>query len=310
MLAARGKEMPREERDNQSQRKPSRRDFFGSCLGTSVTGRVLLGLLLGSQTGCQLWPESEETTKPGFRLGSLRPPADGLAVMVAVVTIREEQREILEPLWRDWDSQAIGLVQRRAWDENGLRVAVAPTQLPGPLIRVLESEPESASGVITQPRLTVDSALNPEGDQAAWRLTLREGQPKLIGVTPVYPEASWTVRAGSELSAGAGEQVTGLIQISGIPAKEGTSRLTLRPLLRYGKAMTRVGVIDSSLAFQTLQSESLLDTLRVDVSLHSGQTLVAGLAPVSAELGELLFGTPGMDGQERLLLVRLVHSLA
>jgi hypothetical protein len=74
--------------------------------------------------------------------------------------------------------------------------------------------------------------------------------------------------------------------------------------------MTRVGVIDSSLAFQTSQSESLLDNLRVDVSLHSGQTLVAGLAPVSAELGDLLFGTPVIDGQERLLLVRLVHSLA
>ncbi|MFO0455746.1 MAG: hypothetical protein ACK5Z0_07025 [Planctomycetota bacterium] len=302
--------MPLEKLDNRSQCEPSRRDFLGKCLGTSVSCRMLIGLLLGSQAGCQMWPESDEKAKPGFRLGALRPPADGLAVLVAVVTLRDEQRELIEPLWRDWDSQAIGLIQRRAWDENGLRVAVAPTQLPGPLIRVLESEPESASGFLSQPRLTVDSALNPEGDQTAWRLTLREGQPKLIGVTPIYPEASWTVRSGSELTAGAGERVTGLIQISGIQAKEGTSRLTLRPLLRYGRAMTRVGVIDSSLAFQTSQSESLLDNLRVDVSLHSGQTLVAGLAPVSAELGDLLFGTPGIDGQERLLLVRLVHSLA
>lgn len=302
--------MPHEDRENRSQRQPSRRDFLGGSLRATVAGRALLGLLLAGQAGCQLWPESKEAAKTGFRLGALRPPADGVAVLVAVVTLRPEQQELINPLWRDWDSQAIGLVQRRAWDENGLRVAVAPTQLPGPLIQVLESEPESASGVITQPRMTVDAALNPEGDQSAWRLTLREGQPKLVGVTPIYPSASWTVRTGAELTAGAGEQVTGLIQLSGIPDKEGRTRLTLRPLLRYGKAMTRVGVIDSSLAFQTLQSESLLDSLRVDVSLHSGQTLVAGLAPVSAELGELLFGTPGIDGQERLLLVRLVHSLA
>jgi hypothetical protein len=310
MLAVGEKEMPSRDWGKTSEQKSSRRDFLGSCLGASVSGRVLLGLLLGSQAGCQLWPESEETAKPGFRLSALRPPSDGLAVLVAVVTLSEEQRQQVEPLWRDWDSQAIGLVQRRAWDENGLRIAVAPTQLPGPLIEVLESEPETSSGVITQPRLTVDSALKAEGDQTAWRLTLREGQPKLVGVTPVYSEASWTVRAGSELTAGAGEQVTGLIQVVGFPAKEGTARLTLRPLLRYGKAMTRVGVIDSSLAFQTLQSESLLDSLRVDVSLHSGQTLIAGLAPVSAELGEVLFGSPGIDGQQRLLLVRLVHSVA
>lgn len=298
----------------QSQTRPAgrartRREFLAACVAGASAGRWLVGLgLLAGQAGCRLWEEPGEQKLNGLRLGTLRAPTDGVAVLVAVVTLRPEQREQVEPLWREWDSQAIGLVQRRVWDENGLRVAVAPNQLPGPLIRVLESEAESASGVIEQPRMKAESPLGLEGDQTAWRLTLREGQPKLIGLTPVYPEASWTIRAGSELTAGVGEQVTGLVQLAGLQQGDGTVRLTLRPLLRYGKAMTRVGVLDSSLAFQTSQTESWLDALRLDLSLQSGQTLVLGRAAVSAELGELLFGTPGMDGAERILLVRLVHS--
>lgn len=297
----------------QSQTRPAdrartRREFLAACVAGAWAGRWLVGLGLAGQAGCRLWEEPGEQKPNGFRLGTLRAPTDGVAVLVAVVTLRPEQREQVEPLWREWDSQAIGLVQRRVWDENGLRVAVAPNQLPGPLIRVLESEAESASGVIEQPRMKAESPLGLEGDRTAWRLTLRDGQPKLIGLTPVYPEASWTIRAGSELTAGAGEQVTGLVQLAGLQQGDGTVRLTLRPLLRYGKAMTRVGVLDSSLAFQTSQTESWLDALRLDLSLQSGQTLVLGRGAVSAELGELLFGTPGMDGAERILLVRLVHS--
>ncbi len=116
------------------------------------------------------------------------------------------------------------------------------------------------------------------------------------------------MRAEGGLSAGAGEHVSGLMQLTAFAAGDGTVRLTLRPLLRHGKPLTRVGVIDSSLAFQTAQTEALLEELRIDVRLRSGQTLVAGLGPVSAELGEVLFGTPGVDGLERILLIRLVHN--
>ena len=285
-----------------------RREFLQSLARQSLLGPVLLGMVAGLQTGCQLWREPTATTKNGPRLGTLRSAPGGMGLLVAVVTLRPEQSEELEPLWADWDSQAIGLLQRRTWDENGMRVAVAPNQLPGPLIRVLEAEPETGGANPALRRISAESPLSPTGDRTAWRLTLREGQPKLVGLTPIYPEASWTIRQASEITAGAGEQVTGLVQISAHPSGEGQVRLTLRPLLRHGKPLTRVGVLDSSLALQTSQTENLLDQLRVDVDLRTGQTLVAGLASVPAEFGVLLFGTPDVDGLERLLLLRLVHS--
>jgi hypothetical protein len=290
------------------QRGLLRREFLGSFARLNLFGPMLLGLLAGSQSGCQFWSEPAATTKNGLRLGTLRSAPGGMGLLVAVVTLRPDQSEELEPLWADWDSQAIGLLQRRVWDENGMRVAVAPNQLPGPLLRVLESEPETGETNPALRRISAESPLSSTGDRTAWRLTLREGQPKLVGMTPVYPEASWTIRQPSGVTAGAGEQVTGLIQVTANPSSEGQVRLTLRPLLRHGKPLTRVGVLDSSLALQTSQTENLLDPLRIDVDLRTGQTLVAGLASVPAELGVLLFGTPDVDGLERLLLLRLIHS--
>ncbi len=284
-----------------------RREFLKICARRGWLVFSGIGMLAAGLPGCRLWEEEPVAPATGLRLGGMRSSPDGMAVLVAVVTLRAEQREQVEPLWSQWDSQAIGLLQRRVWDENGLRIAVAPNQLPGPLLRVLETEEETVAAGLPR-RISAESPLASDGDRSAWRLTLRDGQPKLIGLTPVYPEASWTVRAEGGLSAGAGEQVSGLMQLMAFAAGDGTVRLTLRPLLRHGKPLTRVGVIDSSLAFQTAQTEALLEELRVDVRLRSGQTLVAGLGPVSAELGEVLFGTPGVDGLERLLLIRLVHS--
>lgn len=285
-----------------------RREFLARLARQSVCGPLLLGLIAGSQTGCRLWSEPAATSKTGLRLGTLRSAPGGMGLLVAVVTLRPEQSQELEPLWGDWDSQAIGLLQRRVWDENGMRVAVAPNQLPGPLLRVLEAEPESGEVNPALRRISAESSLSPTGDRTAWRLTLREGQPKLVGLTPIYPEASWTIRQSSGVTAGAGEQVTGLVQVTAHPSGEGQVRLTLRPLLRHGKSLTRVGVLDSSLALQTSQTENLLDPLRIDVDLRTGQTLVAGLAATPAELGVLLFGTPDVDGLERLLLLRLIHT--
>lgn len=303
--------MPREnpalpEPEASSSDRMMRREFLHSISRGGLLAPCLLGWITASQAGCQLWKQPPAGTRSDLRLGSLRSAPGGIAILVAVVTLRPEQREELEPLWADWDSQAIGLLQRRIWDENGMRIALAPNQLPGPLLRVLESEPDNSSP--TARRISAESPLSPAGDRTAWRLTLREGQPKLVGLTPIYPEASWTIRQPAGVSAGAGEQVSGLMQLTAQPMGDSQVRLTLRPLLRHGKPLTRVGVLESSLALQTSQTENLLDPLRVDVDLRTGQTLIAGLAPVPAEMGVLLFGTPDVDGMERLLLLRLVHS--
>lgn len=278
------------------------------CRGLTIWVKILLIGFLAISLSCSAPLETrDDVPSGGLRLNSLRVPPDAVAVMVAVVPLTAEQQADVDRLWPEWDAQAIGLVQRRVWDTNGMRIAVAPRQLPGRLLQILD-QPIAENQV---PAVTPEM-LGPTGHPSAWRVTLRSGKPKLVGLTPIFPQASWKIAGGEALRAGQGEHVTGFLKLTAFPQSDGTVQFVLRPLLRHGDWQTKVGVLENALAFETAQQQVDLNELRVDVRLHPGQTIVATCTAEPAELGALLFSEPGIEptAQPRLLLIRLVQSQA
>jgi hypothetical protein len=288
-------------------------DRHAKCLGGfQPIVAVATLVLLYFTTGCKGWLQDNPTTGKPLRLSGMRMPPNSVACLVSVVKLNRNQGERFDRLWSELDQQAVGLVQRRVWDENGLRIALAPAQLPGELRLLLEEEPPVDQDEPEEPGELEKTIASAQDDQrnSTWRMTLREGEAKSIAVSPPQDAASWVIESGSTRTAGSGTQATAFMQLTAFPKGDGTIRMVLRPLIKHGDPQSRFGVLNNTLTLETAQTEVLLEQLRVEASLRPGQTLIATGIPQSTDFSRLLFGYPEQleSGERRVLLIRLVQT--
>ena len=292
---------------------PTVKDRIANCLTGSVPAVAIAMLAaLCFIAGCKSWQKEKPTTGNPLGLSGMQMPPNSVACLVSVVKLNKNQGERFDRIWPELDQQAVGLVQRRAWDANGLRIALAPAQLPGELRTLLEEDlatDENKLEKIDGLESKIAEAQNGQ-TSSTWRMTLREGNAKSIAVSPPHEAASWVIESGSKQTAGAGTRVTALMQLTAFPKGDGTTKIVLRPLIKHGEPHSRFGVLNNSLTLETSQTEVLLDQLRVEASLKPGQTMIATCIPQSAEFGQLLFGNPEQleSGERRVLLIRLVQT--
>ena len=292
---------------------PTAKDRLANCLtgfGPAIAIAMLAALCFVA--GCKSWQKDKPATGNPLGLSGMQMPPNSVACLVSVVKLNKNQGERFDRIWPELDQQAVGLVHRRAWDANGLRIALASAQLPGELRTLLEEDPPASENKLEKLEELESKVAEVQNGQTSstWRMTLREGNAKSIAVSPTHDAASWVIESGSNQTAGAGTRVTALLQLTAFPKGDGTTRIVLRPLIKHGEPHSRFGVVNNSLTLETSQTEVLLDQLRVEASLKPGQTLIATAIPQSAEFGQLLFGNPAQleSGERRVLMIRLVQT--
>lgn len=285
---------------------------FVDKIRLAVIRKVLLSLICGCLIvgGCAKWKPPDTEPKP-MKFPASRMTPDSVSLEIAVAQLDDSQVEQIAELWGLLDQQEIPLQLRKQLDANGLRVAVAPSQLPGVLSELLAPKEIDPKGLDSlQSQMLEQGLLKPaERLISHSKIQNRDGKPYDLTVTNVYPEKSWIVHSGKGDSAGAGKLVRGVMSIKTYPQGDGSVRLAVTPQIHHGETRTEIGVVDRSFLFQNRQSLIEFKELKIEVDLLPGETLICGPTSDIADLGELFFGVPeAVHGNQRIVLIRLVQT--
>lgn len=262
---------------------------------------VILSLLLLS-LGCETWHAQQTDVQP---LSLPRMSVDSTVVDVAFVRVPADQRQLSESIWREIDELAINQQVRTRMRHNGIRLGVAPLQLPPALRELLDEQtPASPEQGLSQEQLEQGAVAHRQ------RIHSRAGKPSKIVTRSVSadPQVFLTCLEG-KVKGELLEQAQCQLIVKTFPLGDGRVRLELTPQVEHGDNKTRyvgqqgVWTLDASRQVRTFES------LTTEVIVSPGQSLVvAGTAPPRG-IGERFFELETNSGVgERILLIRIQQT--
>ncbi|MEM7453626.1 MAG: hypothetical protein AAF456_04650 [Planctomycetota bacterium] len=278
-------------------------------------------------TGCANF--DHETPPREFTMPASRMSPDSVALEVAVAELDPWQADEIELLWSELDRQKLPLNTRRLLDLNGLRCAVVPVRTPAVLTRLVEPRPVDRDSLQPwQQEMFDQGMIDPEP-----RLVLhnsvqkRAGERHPLQTSEVYPQANWIIEDLDSRSAGSGENVRAVWQITPFPNSDGTVRLSLLPQIHHGTPRQQFGVGDQTFMYATGQAVVPLEDMKIETTIRLGESLIVGATHDLAGLGGLFFEMPEAGtheqaesanpldapsekpgGRQRILLIRLVQT--
>ena len=263
---------------------------------------TLIAVVIVFVAGCAGWKPEEEARKNSFRIPTGGMSPDSVSLELGVAQISESKSDEFASMWNQLDQQKTSLQVRKMLDQNGFRVAVAPSQIPQSLHELLkpdEIQPDLLNGF--QKQMYDKGLLKPAERLIVHRkLQNRTGNSEEIPVSNIYPAKSWTVQTTNGQTAGAGESVSGVLNLKTIANGDGSVRLIITPEIHHGKPTTQIGVVDRSFLFQHQQTKTPLRELAMDLEILPGETVLIGATPDFAGVGELFFRVPTSDANREL----------
>lgn len=263
----------------------------------------LLWLLVVGVCGCSPWirPPSDDKVLPSPAMSS-----DSAVLEIAFVHLTPDDKEVEAATWRQLDEQAISLETRRGLASNGLRAAVAGTQLPQELRNLVE-------------RTTKELAQAPAGDDVTAaetaslsrqrRLQVRAGRRGKVVVSTTLPSISVLAKDNDGRVHGESyRDAQCLLSLKAFPEGDGRTRLQLTPEIEHGDLKNRWVPVDGALVQQVGKERQVYDRLQIDLHLAAGQTLVLGPTEDVSGLGQHFFTLTNPTPRHTLLLVRLAQT--
>lgn len=236
-----------------------------------------------------------------------------MAMEIVLVELpAEEVGQLLRALTPYLDHQAIDLDFRQLWDQNGLSAGILESNWPGVLRDALAPRTRIPPGM-ERFELTEDDLQKLAKEPPALlhkRMQFRNGESKELPLSDFYDEREWSTLIDGDRESLNGRAVRGWIQIRSQLAQGNSVEIQLTPKVTHGPMRQQVGVVESTLAYQTRQSERLYTQLPMKFHLSPGETVMVYGSGSSDDLGDLCLGSPHLaEGERRrFLLMRIVQT--
>ena len=278
-------------------------------------GYLIALMVIVACAGCaNLQPTPPDKSKT--RLPVPRMQSDTVVLEIAVAQLDVSQKEAFESFWRQLDSQKLDLNIRKRADQNGLRMGTIASSVPASLQRILEPQeldPEKLNEWETQ--LNEKGYLQPvERLVLHQRIQNRDGQTHEVQISSVHDQVGWIVHDGDKVTPGTGKSAVGGFQIKSYQNSDGSVRLVLMPQIQHGQSRPRIGLSDGSFTIEPGRATHQVDSLKTEVELLSGETLIVAPTSDAADLGGVIFSPSPKsslaerDGLFRILMVRLIQT--
>jgi hypothetical protein len=272
-----------------------------SRLLNHLSRRAFCAALL-SVAGCSPWLK-QASEKPF--LPPLAGATQSVELEIAFAHIANEERELEQSLWQQFDEQAIPVEVRRPLNANGFRVGAVGMQLPD---RLRDLVTRAAND--TQQAPTGDSVTGEDTPVLTQRrMQLLPGKRGKIVVSATYPTLSI-------LSVDAEQQVRGQLfstaqcafSIEASPTGEGGANIEVTPEIEHGDVKNRWVPIDGALVQQIGKDRFTYEALKLQHKLLPGQTLILGATEEPCGVGRPFFYLEQPTQRRLLLLIRLSNS--
>lgn len=242
--------------------------------------------------GCQEW--RAEPTPTRLLMAPNRLAADAVTLELGVARLDERQVEDVHRFWRLLDDQEIPLEARKRLDENGLRAAVMSSQPPSVFADLVYPPPIVHEELSRhEKQLHIKGLLRPESRMVGhMNVTSRNGQPNPIITSEATESLSWTISEEGRQISGAGEYVRGVFSVAAFPQGDGSVRLVIEPQIHHGLQRDRFGGTEHGFKFKKSQTIQNIESLKFEVALLAGESLVIGPTEDLAMLGKVFFAPP------------------
>lgn len=256
--------------------------------------------------GCAEWsPLTRSPEAPQKGLKSPKMPLDAVAVDLIFIRLAPEEEDELESVWRQLDEQAIDIEHRRALDANGIRVGVAPTELPIAMQRWVEKAHQKiASDLLEQAALAADVSSHVQ------KLQCRAGKRKEIVVRPQRSTPLILLHNDGVAKGRSYDDPMLVFELKAIPNPNGSASLRLTPEVQYGPLLPNYVGQDLTWHREFRRANDRWEDAAVETQLLPGQILVIGGTQVPKGIGEHFLWTETHEKQRQrvLLLVRYSGS--
>ncbi len=223
---------------------------------------------------------------------------DSVALEMAVAQFDDSQRLDVEELWGQLDQQKLPLKVRQLLDQNGIRVAVIPSNVPAVLHRLVadkEIVPEELSDIELQ--MYEKGVLEPEPRLiTSVHRQIAKGKSFTLNVSPQWAQARWNLKNGDQETFGSGEMVHGVFELTTFPNENGTVQIVITPKIYHGNNKTKFGVAEGDFVYQTTQDSVACKPIEFNLEISSGETLIIGPTNDLADLGRLFFAGDNSGG--------------
>lgn len=275
---------------NLNQRRLTRSTWAGQ-LHAILSSVLILCFSLGS-LGCQEW--RAEPTPTRLLMAPNRLAADAVTLELGVARLDERQVDDVQTFWRLLDDQEIPLEARKRLDANGLRAAVMSSQPPSVFADLVYPPPIVHEDLSRhEKQLHIKGLLRPESRMVGhMNVTSRNGQPNPIITSEATQSLSWTISDEGRQISGTGEHVRGVFSVAAFPQGDGSVRLVIEPQIHHGLQRDRFGGTEHGFKFKKSQTIQNIESLKFEVALLAGESLVIGPTEDLAMLGKVFFAPP------------------
>jgi hypothetical protein len=252
-------------------------------------------------SGCASWSEPGSSSNP---LPAPQIASDCVILEVAFVDVPASLVWAAE-FWTQLDELHVDSEVRRRLMDNGLRTALAGSQLPESLRRLLDDSPDGLD--------FLETGLPPEESELfaqRKRLQMRAGKTRRIPVmSQPRDKMIVLIHDDGDVRGEPFEQAQGVMSVRCFPQGDGRVRMELVPEIQFGDFRQRWVGGQGSFVLDMDRERHSFDQLQIDTMLSPGQTLLVTATAEAKGLGGQFFAlTPEQRDRRSVMLVRLAQT--
>ena len=269
---------------------------------------TIVGLTLAS--GCASWRAPvDEPSRSALTASQMSPDSVGLDY--GFIRVVAEQIASTHQIWQEIDETRIAPLQRRALQDNGLRVGIVGEQLPTPLRQILD-KPLAADN----PSLDLAFEMDANGhkqrasNKSFRHLHSRTGQRNQLVTTDLLPQMNVLVQHESDLTGRTFRDAQCVFMLKTFPLSDGRVRLQLTPEIHHDSPRPEVIAETGIWRFDTSKKREINSSLQIDAVLSPGESLLIAPTASPRGLGQQ-FLAPHKDDtlwKHKMLVLRLAQT--
>lgn len=287
-------------------------------------------LILSAMSSCSLFKETSQLgidDTPESVLLTRQTREDVIAVDFYRISVRYEQRQLLEDFWNDGSTtdQVIPIELKRRLADAGIRIGVQGRAKSPTLACLLDLDAvraDEAIGKIREQTTQIDPSLNP-GEKNMHEVLLEPLIYYKVLPLSALPGISWSVYTYDDLTpkmtlfweqgGWCGQtynNAQGMIDLSALALPESSAvRFDLLPVFEYGESKQRLKKINGAAIKDSTRDRLIYDSLKMSIKLLPGHWLVVG--PTSENppgIGRHLFTRTHGQTEQRIMVFRLASK--
>lgn len=221
---------------------------------------------------------------------------------ILTISVPQQGAELSEQAWQEVDEARLPLETRRVWNQNGLRGGLIGQQVPVALHQLIDQDPRD---------LPPATAPTPgEGNAASRRRSLHapSGQLQKVFAGKAHPQLSTFTLLDGRVEGDAFTNAQCLFVVRAFSQPDGNATLELRPEIEHGDPRNRRVVKQGTWQFELGRERHVFDSLRLELPVSPGQSLLLGATSELKGIGKAFFGDAETPGDRRLLLIRFAQT--